>query len=282
MELKRRQVLQGAVALTKNKALNGDRRIFSDKIIDIKRNPTLAQVQMGLDTVLKGKHGFLPVATAKHTKKSGFSSSTAQGTLAREFLETMGVFQTTHPTNHTLLRCDQNRPEVKNPYIIIHKTFEMLENSPISIQENFKDPNDPIFVISKPILTNKDYVTETELITGNVIRKIDLSAIASGVSALNISKSMPKKNKYFQSNQKISIDRTIRVKQYQKKYKFETLQAQSVDTYDPNKNTQITQLIIDEQKTNKNINYGPYYQGNNFISKHDKKYNKQKIYDKSN
>jgi len=199
---------------------------------------------------------------------SGFSSTTPMGSLARELLETMGVFQTTHPRNHTLMECEYNKPELNNPYIMVEDTFKDLSNALITIQGNFKDPQDPIYTIVKPIVVDKEYSAETELITGKTIVQKDLSAIASGVSLLNVSSRFPKENKYFQSSESLTSKRTDNFKKPRVKEFSEN--PQTFDRYDPNQNTSLSQLIIDEQKDNPNKNYGPWSHGTRFVDKDQK------------
>lgn len=237
--------------------LSGRMHVYSDKIIDIKQSPTIARIQYGLDETLKAKHGFLPVSTK--FMQYGYSSTSAQGALARHFLDNMGVFQSNQSKDFSLLSCAANRPEQSNPYISVDADFGELVPGPITIQENFPDPTDPIYVIEKPIITGKDYGFEKENITGNRVIQKDLSKVASGIVSINISKRFPGTNKYFEDNIPPTIEWAPRNLQkiYTGKPKAENLQGK-LDVYDPNKPTTLSRMIIEELKQNPSINYGIY------------------------
>lgn len=157
---------------------NGDKTILGDKVVKKSQEPTLYNIQAGLES-LKSK-SMLPERATRTT-----NTQKSRPQLAAEMMDMMNISIDDTSKDFSLLESESDKEEESNPNILDDKDFEETVNKPITAIESFKSDDDPFFRLD-------EIKTDTKM-----TEITDVSYVASAMNILNQGTRYFGKNKYF-------------------------------------------------------------------------------------
>jgi hypothetical protein len=183
-------VLKGAdYSKAKNKTAR--QKVFGNKIVDAKLSPLLYNIEFGLqimDHVLND--------TNSNVKSTMDPVQADRGYLAREMLLKTNISYILQEKQFSLLRAQGNKDDLENKDITDETQYQETFNQNSDASDKYTDVNDPFYKSDEAAETSQEYMQEVNS-DGLVAIPPDLSVIASGITAANMSKNYRGKSKYY-------------------------------------------------------------------------------------
>lgn len=256
--------------------------IFKDIVVDRKRSPELYNIRKALQVYENVANGpqQSPVKRGINEYSVG-EGRTFQGRMAGTLMTKLGFSVVPIPEDHSLLYCQDDRPEEENSNIFDKMEFVRARNQLGPIVDKFPDENDPIYEldqgrfdlnyyeiqkeVNKDPYKNPDNPNENSYDNreGQPIGAPNMSNLAASVAQVNLSYIYNGASKYFvepnspdQKGQGMGHIKSNKKPKYKKSQSVVTVSP--YDVADPNKEDRIAQLITLDQKNGSLQNIGIY------------------------